>query len=66
MDDSDRASDFEEILRQAELSRRKPEPELEGYCLNCGLESEGAYCDSECREDAERIERARIRNGMQT
>jgi hypothetical protein len=65
MDDSDKASELEEMWRQADLRRRKPEPKLDGHCLNCGSESEGAYCDSGCREDAERVERAKIRNGMQ-
>lgn len=40
MDDSDRACELEEMWRQADLRRRKPEPKLDGHCLNCGSESE--------------------------
>jgi hypothetical protein len=63
MDDADRASDLEEMQRQEALRRRKPVRKRDGYCLNCGERSEGAYCNKECGEDAERIERADARNG---
>lgn len=64
MDDADIASEREEIARQDAISRRKPEPEHDGHCLNCGAESAGAYCDQDCREDAERFDRARERDGL--
>jgi hypothetical protein len=62
MDEADVAHEQEEYARRAALSRRKPVPEHDGYCLNCGEESAGAYCDAGCREDAERFDRARERD----
>jgi hypothetical protein len=64
MDEIDRASEAEEMHLLAALSKREFVPEHDGHCLNCGKESEGAYCDSECREDAERFDRARARAGL--
>lgn len=58
MDDLDRASEQEEWFRGEALKRRKPQPEHHGYCLNCDEPSEGAYCDEDCRDDAERREKA--------
>jgi len=66
MDDLDLASEREEIARQAAISHRKPVPEHDGHCLNCGAESAGAYCDAGCREDAERFDRARERDGRRS
>lgn len=63
-DEIDRASEQEEWFREKALSQRKPEPEYDGHCLNCDKETEGAYCDRECREDAERFDRARQRAGL--
>jgi len=64
MDELDRAAEYEEKHREAALSHREYVPEHDGYCLNCGAESPGAYCDSGCREDAERFERSRKRAGL--
>jgi hypothetical protein len=64
MDETDRASELEEKYRALALSKRKPVPEHDGRCLSCGDPAAGAYCDAECREDSERFERARIRNGF--
>jgi hypothetical protein len=63
MDEADKAEHQEELARQVAISRRKPVPKRHGLCLNCGKKSPGAYCDSECRDDAERFERARQRDG---
>lgn len=63
MDDTDRASDLEERQRQEAISRRKHVLEHDGFCINCGNESAGAYCDIYCKEDAERFDRAAERDG---
>jgi hypothetical protein len=63
-DEVDRASEHEERYREFARMTRRQVPEHDGHCLNCGEESEGAYCDMECREDAERFERAKQRNGF--
>ena len=63
-DEIDRASEIEELHREIALAHREYVPEHDGYCLNCGEESIGAYCDSGCGEDAERFERARKRAGF--
>ena len=63
MDEADIASAWEEKFREISLLKRKPVPEHDGFCLNCGKESDGVYCDADCRDDAERFDRARIRNG---
>ena len=62
-DDTDYATDLEEEQRQASIKRRKPVPKHNGHCLNCGMEIGRAYCDAECREDAEYFERSKRRNG---
>lgn len=64
MDQFDRATELEEMHRDAALTHRKPVPKHDGHCLNCGEPSTGAYCDQECREDAERFDRARERAGF--
>lgn len=64
MDEADRASAQEEKQLEASLSHRKPVPERTGFCLNCDEPSQGAFCNSACREDYERIERAQKRNGL--
>lgn len=64
MDELERAAEYEQKHREAAMSQRKPVPVHNGYCLNCGEKSIGVYCNQECREDAERFERARERNGL--
>lgn len=64
MDEADAAHEHEERCREFARMTRKMVPEHDGHCLNCGKESAGAYCDQECREDAERFDRARARNGL--
>jgi hypothetical protein len=66
MDEADVAHEQEEFSRRAALSRRKPVIEHDGFCLNCGAESAGAYCDAGCREDAERFDRARERDARRS
>ena len=72
LDDVHRASELEEkqqnqhkqyMAGMAAIKRRKPVRQHDGYCINCGKESPGAYCDLDCKEDAERFDRAEERNG---
>lgn len=66
MDDSDRATQQEELARAKALEVRKPEPVYRGHCMNCGkpLPPEVMYCDGDCRVDRERADAARLRNGQ--
>jgi len=54
MDDIDRASDLEERYRAIAQAKRMPVPERNGKCLNCAEPSEGAFCDTDCQQDAKR------------
>lgn len=60
-DQFDRASDLEELERLSLLAlhekRRAASPESTGSCLYCGepLEGDLRWCDSECRDDWERL-----------
>jgi len=65
MDDSDRATQQEELARAKALAFRKPEPVHNGRCMNCSKElpAELVYCDRDCLVDHERAEAARMRNG---
>lgn len=63
-DELDRAAEYEERARAAALSHRMPVPAHTGRCLNCDEPAEGAFCNAGCREDYERHERARARNGL--
>jgi len=65
MDQFDLASEFEQLAREAALRQRKPVTKHNGHCLNCGEAARGAFCNPECREDYERIERAAKRSGLQ-
>lgn len=56
MTDDDRATQQEELAREACLKLRRPEgPAATGYCLNCGeqLEHNHRWCDADCRRDWE-------------
>lgn len=64
MDEADKAEHQEELARQKAISYRKPVPKHDGHCLNCGEKSAGAYCNTDCRKDAERFDRARELNGL--
>lgn len=65
MDDSDRATQQEELTLAHALAVRKPEPLHSGRCMNCGepLPAELVYCDRDCLVDHERAEAAKMRNG---
>ena len=59
-DDADRASEYEERMRQDALTKRKPEPKPCGFCLNCGSSVGTArllFCDEDCRDDYEHRKR---------
>ena len=68
MDDADRAADREDIAREAAVAaiRRRIEsiPSL-GYCYYCGeaLRAGKRFCDADCRDDYERQEKMKARNG---
>lgn len=64
MDDLDRASEYEERMREAALSHRKPVPVHTGRCLNCDKPSKGAFCDRHCGKDYEDREGADERSGL--
>ena len=66
LDDVHRASELKKkqlMAGMAAIKRRKPVRQHDGYCINCGKESPGAYCDLDCKEDAERFDRTEERNG---
>lgn len=64
MDQFDFASKFEQMAREAALKQRKQVRKHTGQCLNCDEPSQGAFCNTECREDYERIERSERRAGL--
>ena len=67
---TDKASDYEEIEREACISsarvaaRRAQLPAI-GQCYNCGEATEGntRFCDAECRDRYEFEKRMRAING---
>jgi hypothetical protein len=65
MDIDDLATIAEEKAREAAISYRKPVPEHDGHCLNCGeeLPPELVYCDRDCQIDHEKRQYAQQRNG---
>lgn len=59
MDDADRATEQEEMARQAALIvRHRVGPVWTGFCLWCGepTAKPRRWCDAECREEWERRE----------
>ncbi|MEN4935245.1 hypothetical protein [Pantoea agglomerans] len=60
-DELDQAAALEELERTIALANRKrPEMQFTGACYNCEESvDKGFFCCSECREDYERIERAK-------
>lgn len=60
-DELDQAAALEELERTIALANRKrPVMQFTGACYNCEESvDKGFFCCSECREDYERIERAR-------
>lgn len=62
----DQAQERAERILQAELSaRRAAGPEATGYCLACGeaVAHGMRWCNVMCRDDYQRVEAARRRNG---
>ena len=63
-DDADRASEYEERMREAAIRKRKPEPKPCGFCLNCGEPCRENWCDKDCRDMWEELFRKRRRDGL--
>ena len=66
MDDSDRATQQEELTREAELSVRKPAAEiyLAGECWNCEIATDTLFCSGECGADWQKRDDAARRSGV--
>jgi predicted nucleic acid-binding Zn ribbon protein len=71
MDDSDRATQQEELARAQALEFRRAVPRPTGFCLNCGesLPPGQPFCSAEadgdgCARDWEKARAARLRNGQ--
>ena len=65
MNEADAAQPQEEAILKHALAYRKPELKFCGACYNCG-ESLGhgmIFCSADCREDWEKMEAAKVRNG---
>ncbi|WP_244639771.1 hypothetical protein [Pantoea agglomerans] len=60
-DPADEAAEREQQMIEIALANRKrPEMQFTGACYNCEESvDKGFFCCSECREDYERIERAK-------
>lgn len=65
MDELDRAQMMEEKEREAALLLRKPVLKPVGVCWNCGEPVSGTtlFCDIDCRNDYEKEQEAKKRNG---
>ena len=61
MDDLDRARHYQDMLNLEATSKRKPTPALDytAECHNCGeaVASPKRFCDSDCADEWEEIER---------
>lgn len=71
MDESDRATQQEELARAKALAFRRAVPSPTGFCLNCGesLPPGHSFCEAEadgdgCARDWEKARAARLRNGQ--
>ena len=68
MDDADKASLHEQMTITAAIKsvrqRSKPLPPV-GYCYYCSEPLKGGerFCDTDCRDDYERQEKSKARNG---
>ena len=68
MDDADKASDQEQMAIKAAIKsvrwHSKPLPAL-GCCYYCSEPLKGGerFCDTDCRDDYERQEKSKARNG---
>ena len=63
MDDLDRARHLQAAMNEAAAAVRKPVPGIsaEGWCHACGedVDETRLFCDSDCAEEYERLERQR-------
>lgn len=48
-----------ELWLQQSLRSRVKVPEATGFCLSCEEPTTGVFCSKECREDYERVARAK-------
>jgi hypothetical protein len=63
-DDIDRANDQAQAILELQLRQRKPTLPHNGKCHFCEDDiTTGAFCSAECRDDFEKQEQARRRNG---
>lgn len=67
-DDADRADDYIEAERQRQIAAARAEAHQQppaGRCRFCDEELDPweSYCDSDCRDDFEREQAAKRRNG---
>lgn len=64
-DQLDRASELEEMDRAQALKKRMPELKAIGYCYNCNddIHSGQLFCSTDCRDDYQREQDAKRRNG---
>lgn len=64
-DQFDRAEELEQKQRDIAMAYRKPTLKSCGLCHSCGEDVAGTrqFCDADCRDDYERIEAAKLRNG---
>jgi len=61
----DTANETAEINIQSAIANRPKATPLPvtGACHNCGENTELTFCDVDCRDDYERLQNARTRNG---
>jgi heterodisulfide reductase subunit C len=66
-DDADIASEQEQRARDEALWKagRYSRLQFRGKCYNCGETCEGAFCDVGCRQDYEREQRVKARQGRE-
>ncbi|MCT7942412.1 hypothetical protein [Shewanella holmiensis] len=58
-DNVDDASDMIELHLAAELAKAKPNlPPLTGSCYYCDALTDERFCDADCRDDYERLQRS--------
>ena len=59
----DQATEREELDRQIALQHRNPTLPNIGRCYFCNEEITGLFCSNECRNDYEKVQAAKVRNG---
>lgn len=66
MDMFDKASEYEQKFRESSISLAigKAQPKATGQCRYCEEPTKKAFCDAECRDAYEHLERMKRRNGM--